>query len=181
MWTWREARKQAVVSGQKWIGATRLRCWAPRLFTGKEVLFHCVLDLQLGAHYEQKGEHICREKSLHEATQQEHVEPHSSSPGQMTSPHASTSTGVPHGMLLRLPVCQDHPSDGVGALNCLQQLKIRPTWATLNGVNWVSGHVLMALILNSGNTCTSLTCLCLIGLLCSLWLLKAIITWQVSI
>ncbi len=110
---------------------------------------HCMLDLQLGPHMGWKGEHILYVgRSLNTlqatewvaegewgATQQEHAEPNGSSPGQMTSQYVATSTRVPHGIPLRQPARQCRPSDGVAALNYLQELKIRLTWATLSGLN----------------------------------------------
>jgi hypothetical protein len=34
-------------------------CWAPPRLTGMADLFHCTLDLQLGAHMGWKGQHTC--------------------------------------------------------------------------------------------------------------------------
>jgi hypothetical protein len=50
----------------------------------------------------------------------------------------SSSCGMPS----RPTAGQDHPADGLVALNCLQELKIRPARTVLNGQNWAAGHAL---------------------------------------
>jgi hypothetical protein len=44
----------------------------------------------------------------------------------------------------RPPAHQDHPGDDVVALNCLLELKNRPTWTALSGLKWAAGCALAA-------------------------------------
>jgi hypothetical protein len=135
------------------MGASWLQHVAPWRLTGMADLFHCTMDLLLGARMGQEGEHVRRlntwptmgGRKWTGAIRQKCAEPHRQFTGIDDCIAGRYLNRGPTWMPLRPPACHSHLGFGVVVLNCLQELKNMPIWTTLSGLRWVAGHVQAAL------------------------------------
>ncbi len=155
MCIWKEAQDWAVVGGRKWMGAHATgACWAPKAvhWNGSSFSLHIgPLDGGQGtrgstfiesSHYTGlpigwlKANGATRQECAAVTVQFTRIDDFIA---------CWASTKGPHRVLSMQPACQNHPGVGMVDLNCLEELKIRPTWTTRSSLKWEAGQVLAAL------------------------------------